>query len=321
MEYSVAIRTLGKAGEKYQRMLDSLKNQTIQPKAIYVYIADGYPIPEETIGKEKYIYTKKGMVAQRAQKYNEVDTEFILFLDDDIYLPPNGVEMLYTKLIDHNADVISPDVFANAERNFAGRVLMGLSGRMTFRRHDETWAYKIKRNAGYSYNACPIQDIYLSQSNAGPCFFCRKAAFLQTHFDDELWLDNMPYAMGEDQVMYYKMYLLGFKELTYFHSGIEHMDAGSTMQSLDKDKTRVYCDFRFKLIFWHRFIYTPEKNLVLKILDVFCIIYPIAFTLLISLVKFRFDFIKIKSKAIKDAISFIKSPEYKSLPRITKVIS
>lgn len=79
MEYAVVIRTLGTAGEKYQTLLDSLNRQTIQPLKIFVYIADGYAIPKETIGKEQYIYVKKGMVAQRALYYDEVDTEYILF--------------------------------------------------------------------------------------------------------------------------------------------------------------------------------------------------------------------------------------------------
>ena len=66
MEYTVVIRTLGKAGGKYQKMLDSLKSQTMPPKEIIVYIAEGYDIPKETIGVERYVYVKKGMVAQRA---------------------------------------------------------------------------------------------------------------------------------------------------------------------------------------------------------------------------------------------------------------
>ena len=83
MEYSVAIRTLGTAGEKYQRLLESLERQTVPPKQIVVYIAEGYPLPEETIGKEQYVYVRKGMVAQRALRYDEIDTEYILFLDDE----------------------------------------------------------------------------------------------------------------------------------------------------------------------------------------------------------------------------------------------
>ena len=70
-----------------------------------------------------------------------------------------------------------------------------------------------------------------------------------------LGLDKMLYAMGEDQVMYYKMYLQGKRQLTSYNSGIVHMDAGSTMQSLDKENSRICADLRFKLLFWHRFIY------------------------------------------------------------------
>ena len=96
MEYIVVIRTLGTAGDKYQQLLDSLNKQTIQPSKILVYIAEGYYIPKETIGKEQYIYVKKGMVAQRALPYDEVDTEYILFLDDDLSFPENTVERMIT---------------------------------------------------------------------------------------------------------------------------------------------------------------------------------------------------------------------------------
>ena len=73
-EYTAVIRTLGTAGEKYQQLLDSLQAQTIAPQAIIVYIAEGYPLPKETIGIERYVYVKKGMVAQRALPYDEVQT-------------------------------------------------------------------------------------------------------------------------------------------------------------------------------------------------------------------------------------------------------
>ena len=40
MNYTAVIRTLGKAGEKYQTLLESLDRQTIQPSKILVYIAE-----------------------------------------------------------------------------------------------------------------------------------------------------------------------------------------------------------------------------------------------------------------------------------------
>ena len=98
LKYTAVIRTLGTAGAKYQTLLDSLAAQTIKPEAILVYIAEGYPLPKETIGIEQYIYVKKGMVAQRALQYKEVQTEWMLFLDDDLKLPPSFVERLYNQL-------------------------------------------------------------------------------------------------------------------------------------------------------------------------------------------------------------------------------
>ena len=62
-----------------------------------MYIAEGYQLPNETIGQENYVFVQKGMVAQRALSYDEISTEYILFLDDDLYLPEDAVEK-YKKL-------------------------------------------------------------------------------------------------------------------------------------------------------------------------------------------------------------------------------
>ena len=320
MKYTAVIRTLGTAGEKYQTLLNSLNRQTVQPSKILVYIAEGYAIPKETIGKEQYIYVKKGMVAQRALLYEEVDTEFILFLDDDVYLPETAVEQLYQYLTDYHADLISPDVFPNAERSFLGKCMMAISGRMLARRDDGKWGYKVMRTSGYSYNNNPKPRAYWSQTNAGPCFFCRKTDFLKIHFEEEQWMDNLKYAQGDDQVMYYKMYLSGLKQLTWFHSGIKHLDAGSSMINEDKEKMLIYSDLRFKTVFWHRFIYKPDKKFFSKIWSMICLGYALGFTLLISLLKFNCTIFSLKYQAIKDAIDFIKSEEYRVLPLIKRMI-
>jgi len=49
--YSIAIRTLGTAGDKFRRELESLCAQTVQPEKVLVYIAEGYPRPDFTVGK------------------------------------------------------------------------------------------------------------------------------------------------------------------------------------------------------------------------------------------------------------------------------
>lgn len=317
MEYSVAIRTLGKAGAKYKALLDSLKSQTLKPSEIVVYIAEGYPIPKETIGLERYIYVKKGMISQRALQYTEIKTDYILFLDDDVYLPPDGVEKLFLAKNKMNANVVSPDVFPNSERSSLGKLIMALSCRMIPRKDDKEWAYKVMRNAGYSYNNSPSQDIYLSQTNAGPCFLCSKKDFLKIRFEDELWLERCPYPLGEDQVMYYKMFCLGFKQLTVFNSGIVHLDAGTTLMSEDREKNMIYSDLYFKTIFWHRFIYLPERRKLMKVWDCLCFIYTIMVLLCVSLLKCRINIVRVKCSAIIDGIRFLLSNDYKRLPLIS----
>ena len=307
-EYTAVIRTLGTAGEKYQQLLDSLQAQTIAPQAIIVYIAEGYPLPKESIGTERYVYVKKGMVAQRALPYDEVQTEWMLFLDDDLYLPPNFVERLYGQIIENDADVISPDIFPNHERSFLGKMMMAISGRMLPHSDDGKWGYKVIRTGGYSYNNHPTKSVYQSQTNAGACFLCRKGDFEKIHFDDELWMDNLSYAQGDDQVMFYKMYLHGLKQITLYGSGIVHLDAGDNLNP-QKEKMLLYADLRFKILFWYRFLYSQEKNYFMKMWDVMCLMYLLFFALFISLVKCKWDILKAKWQAVRDARSLIKSGE------------
>lgn len=286
MQYTAVIRTLGKAGEKYQQLLDSLANQTIKPTAIIVYIAEGYPIPKETIGIEQYVYVKKGMVAQRALPYDEVMTEYMLFLDDDVYLPPNGVEALYKELVEHEAQVISPCTFSNHKVLWKSKLVQSLMGKEVARIFGSRWAYKVLRTGGFSYNNNPVKPVYESTTNAGPCFFCKKSDFLKIHYKEELWLDETPYALPDDQVMFYKMHLCGLKILTSFDSGIVHLDAGSTMQaSNEKELKVIYSEYRNKTIFWYKYLYRYEKNLLMKGWCQLCFGYMLAVQHVRSLVK------------------------------------
>lgn len=299
-QYTAVIRTLGTAGQKYIRLLGSLNAQTLPPEDIFVYIAEGYPIPEGTPGNERYIYVKKGMVAQRALDYDEVSTEYMLFLDDDVCLEPDAVEEMFDALRTSGADVVSPDTFRNSARSTSGKIMMALTGRMRPRKDDGKWAYKVMRNGGYSYNSAPSQKIYLSQTNAGPCFLCRKADFLKVRFDEESWLDEVPYALGEDQTMFYKMYLDGLKEITLFTDKVVHLDAGTTMNGTDRERMRIYADFRFKTIFWKRFIYGRDQSDVWRFVDIICIGLSFMASLAVSFLKLRWDILHIKWKGIID---------------------
>lgn len=319
MEYTVVIRSLGKAGEKYQEELDSLMEQTIKPTEILVYLAEGYDIPQETCGQERYIYVPKGMVAQRALRYPEVKTEFILFLDDDVFLPSDAVERMYKELMAADAQVISPDVFHNYEAPLKKKIIQSIMGKEFCRFYDNGWAYKVLRTGGFSYCNNPTKAYLRSQSNGGPCFFCRKEDFLRIHFEDELWLDDVPYALPEDQIMYFKMHLLGMNILTTYDTGIVHLDAGSTMSNLpERISNLIRSEYRNKIVFWHRFFYSQDSTLF-RIWDICCIVYVVLFQSLKALIK-AVSGNTLHAKALmgglKDGFSFICSEKYKQIPQI-----
>jgi len=308
MEYTAVIRTLGKGGDYYQKTLDSLIRQSITPSAIIVYIAEGYALPTETVHREQYVYVKKGMVAQRALQYTEVKTEYILFLDDDVYLPPTGVETLYYELLQYKGDVISPYVFYNHKKSIKEKIRLAVFGREVCRLFGNRWGFKVLSTAGFSYINNPKKAVYESQTNAGPCFFCRKKDFLDIKYEDELWLDETPYAFPEDQVMYYKMYLNGLKILTSYDSEIVHLDAGSSTGNVDRTCKVIYSEYKNKLIFWYRFLYSNEKNYLMRLWKIACITYIYGLQSVnagYKLLKGKREEVNAFFRATKDALNFI----------------
>lgn len=320
LKYTAVIRTLGTAGAKYQTLLDSLAAQTIKPEAILVYIAEGYPLPKETIGIEQYIYVKKGMVAQRALQYKEVKTEYVLFLDDDVYLSPQSVEILYSELRKNAGQVISPCTFQNHMVRLGHKILLSIQGRELCRFWRSRWGYKILWNGGFSYNNNPIASVYESQINAGPCFLCRKEDFLSIHYEDELWLDKTYYAFPEDQVMFYKMYCYGLKILTSFDSGVIHLDASSTVLDTNEKMMKiVFSEYRNKLIFWHRFLFRPEPIFFVKVLKCVSILSSYLFEGVkygVYMLFGRYTKGKAFFSGVFDALCYIRSDEYKRLPAV-----
>ena len=315
MRYTAVIRTLGQSGVFYNELLLSLQNQTVPPEKIIVYIAEGYPIPKESLGIEQFVYVPKGMVAQRALMYEEVTTEYILFLDDDLFLEPLTVRSMYNLMCQYDLDVIAPDIFNNAQRPRFNEILMLLSARMCPRYTNDKWGYKVLRSSGYSYRKKIEDPVYRSETNAGAAFLCKKADFLMINFSEEKWMDSISYALGDDQVMFYKMHLMGVIVGTWYDHSFTHLDAGNHTCP-EKEKVLIYSDFRFKTIFWHRFIYSYHTSLKDKFIDCISIIYTCCFSILVSLIKLRFDILKLKVSAIRDGVNFINSPSYKSIPSI-----
>ena len=106
--YSVTIRTLGTAEDKYQRTLDSIATQSIQPKEVIIVLANGYECPKEQLGYERFVFVDKGMVNQRVACFDESSSEYTLALDDDVEFSSNFVASLFDTMEKCKADCVSP---------------------------------------------------------------------------------------------------------------------------------------------------------------------------------------------------------------------
>lgn len=304
-KYSVAIRTLGKAGDKYQCLLDSLQSQTHPPEKIFVYLAEGYEKPKETINTENIVYVPKGMVAQRALPYNEVSTEWMLLLDDDMKIEPQGVENLFKELLSKKADVIAIDAFPHHLMPLSQKVIMTLLLSSFPRIGDKNKGYTLSVLGTDIYNPAPKSLSSWSTTNSGAVVLCRKKDFLNIHFERDLWLDRTPYALPDDKVMFYKMHLNGLKILTYHGREFIHLDASSVFKESDnkfKLNSLLYSSTHNNYIFSNLYLFPRQSN-KRRIFRYLLKVYQIPISYLYFLIKKRrgeFDF-SIYYKAKKDA--------------------
>lgn len=168
------------------------------------------------------------MVAQRALQYSEVDTEWMLLLDDDIEIAPNGIEEMFSVLDESGADFCAMDGFPHDNYSMLTKIklILTLSG----------FPRLIGAKKGYSiswmgpdwYNPTPGRWAF-SNTNSGNAVMVKKSDFINIHFEDDIWLDESPYALPEDSVMFYKMHLSGLKIVTMYNKLFKHLDAKTSI--------------------------------------------------------------------------------------------
>ena len=314
--YCVAIRTLGTAGEKYQTLLDSLKAQTIPAKKILVYIAEGYELPKETIGIEEYVRCPKGMIAQRSLPFDEVNTEYVLFCDDDLYLPPDFVEQMYRGLMNLKGDCIAANVYNEEQMSYIDKLGIFLHSFISPHR-DDGWNIHIKRNVSYSYNQSPKDEFLRTESAPGASCLCKLSAYKAIHFEDERWLDKMSYAAGDDQLLFYKMHQMGFKVGMYRNSGVIHLDAQAGQRPTKANK--MYLQKKNLFIMWYRTIYNIrskssfEKCRCISAFAWRCLFG--VFTLPLEVIHYKqLRFFIDYFRGLHAGYRYVRSEEYKAIP-------
>ena len=254
-------------------------------------------------------------VTQRSLKFDEIKSEFILFLDDDLSFNEVFVEILFNGIIEKQGDCICPNIYPNHKERFIYKIRNYFGGTKPHFKKD--WAFIIRKDGHYSYNNKPSQPVLQTQSGAGACALCRKSTYLSIHFEDERWIEQYPYALGEDQLFFYKMFLYGYKVLVSYSAQITHLDAGAG-HVRNSSKFSYYFSF-LRYIIWRRSVYDVQTSIFTKII---CYINYNAISSLRKLPLTLLLVIRHKSingfingfKGVKDAKKYMKSESYKSFP-------
>lgn len=318
ISYSIAIRTLGTAGEKFRMELESICAQTVQPERVMVYIAEGYDSPEFTIGKEQYVWVKKGMVAQRALPYSEISSDCILLLDDDVLLEPDSAERILRALVEHGADAIGADVFKNHEMPFSVKVFAAVSN-LVFPHRSRRWAFKNLRNGSFSYNNHPSKPFYWSQNCGGPAMLWRKDALTKIHLEDELWMDDLGFAYLDDTLESYKLHLNGGKLGVLYNSGITHLDARSSSDTYKTSPNRLYIRTKASFMVWWRSCYrtgidTPLSRFLAAVSFGIKSLWLVPVTCGAALLRWDKSYLSLYFKGLRDGFRDVHSEPFCSLP-------
>ena len=313
MNYSVAIRTLGKAGDKYERLLRSVDKQTVAPDGVFVYIAEGYALPPK-VSDEVYVRCAKGMVHQRAIPYDEITSDFILLCDDDIELQPDSVEKMMRGLEENEGDAIAANLYFNhkwsLKEKFIQSVFHGLSPSLSAK-----YAYPVRRNGYFRYSLYP-REVMETQCFPGGCVLIRKEALLAVRLADECWMDQCRYTLGDDQLLAYKLYRYGYKVLIHSNVGIIHLDAQSGHET---DKYKDFKESQFlQYIIWYRSIYQPDTWFGRR-LDSLCFYsrwcFRYAIAILSHLLGRNRHSDRDTRRALKDGKRYVRSEAFLSIPK------
>lgn len=325
LEYSAVIRTLGLAGDKYMRLLKSLDNQTIKPKEILVVLAEGYDLPPERLGYERYVFSKKGIVSQRSLGAIEATSEYCLFLDDDLEFEDTMVERMFEPIIAKKADITFPIipemVPRTSSKTFCLYAMTATAVPMLFNK--EGHYTRITSSGGWSYNEnidFSKDALYEAQTAPGACYLVKTEYARKIRFEEECWLELASFSLPDDQINFYKYYKLGYKIMGLSNIHILHLDGGGT--NYVRKQKAAYALAKHHVIFWHRFVFKPSHNVLYKLMSALALGYwMLSFSLLyfiVNLLLLRFKIIAKHFSGLYDGVAYLFNKDYRRLPIVRK---
>lgn len=321
LNYSVIIRTTGKAGEKYSKLLESIKNLEPQPEEIIVVLPEGYSPPKETLGREKFYYCPKGMVIQRLYGISQCTTQYALITDDDIAFSSDFVMKLYRPLAEGKYGFSAGPLLNFFPKPGIQTLFAALTGIAVPTFFHSNHYNTVLKTTGYSFNRkidIHSDRIYETQSAPWTCFFADMQAMRSIHFEDELWLDKHGYSAHDDTAMFYKAWLCGQKAVIVSNACYDHLDAG-TSRIGNRERVEYSSGFN-TVVFWHRFLFMQAPGIRKQWCRI-CLFYRVYSQRLFNLVnRIRGRLTKAESNAFVSGVSagkrWILSEEYTRLPAL-----
>lgn len=278
VSYSIVIRTLGNSGDKYRRMLDSISALSVRPEEVIVVIPEGYEL-DHTLGWERVVRSKKGMVVQRVIGIDECRSDYMLVLDDDIIFPSDFVEKIHEHLVNNQLDCTlsfggwsdsiidhdhNPQPLKKRFRDFMVRVRGAYTGQYYCSYRKSDYFDVITSTAGH--RTFENSSDKLCQAGCFQCFFIKTKAARSVHLEDDLWLQEgtiSNYAAYDDAVFFYKLFLQGGRMSYVNNTGYCHLDAAAgrvAMSMLDRKRIRLYSIAKNRTVFWYKYIFKTADS-------------------------------------------------------------
>lgn len=319
IDYSVIIRTTGKAGDKYRCLLDSIAALEPRPREVIVVLPEGYALPADRLGWETFYFCPKGMVIQRLHGIAQCKTKYALISDDDIAFEPDFVQKLAAPLETGKYGISAgplTEFFPTPGLAAAAAAVMGSAVPAVFHRDRYNTVLK---TTGYSYNRHLKQGkLYETQSAPWTCFFADVQKLRSIRFEDELWLDKNGYSAHDDTSMFYKAWLRGVTPVIVSDAPYRHMDAKTSTKG---NPQVIHATSFNRYVFWHRFIFHLAPHLPGRAAAA----AAIAYRFLWSWLWIGFGILRGKKApqdlcssicGFRDGIRYVRSREYRELPTV-----
>lgn len=324
IDYSVIIRTTGKAGDKYKALLASIDALEPRPREVIVVLPEGYALPDDKLGWETFYFSHKGMVIQRMTGIQKCKSRYALICDDDVCFGRDFVQRLHMPIAKGLCGISAGPLYSFLPEPGLKAFLSALSGAGAptfFHRNRYT---TVLNTAGYSYNRhldVRKKRYYEAETLAWTCFYADLDQLREIDFEAETWLDAHGYSAQDDTAMFYKGVLRGIKTIVVADAYYEHKDARTSTQN---NKPAVTYSQVFNLVvFWHRFLYSMKPTFAGKLWSCFAFFYRIIWMRtwdILDLLRRRHTVEELRTTkmAYRDAWAYINSKEYRELPAVCK---